>query len=81
MTPVRFMESIVGLMQDDEIAIISNALDVSATTAAEIVNKISPVPNLVIRATSDGDLVAYWKQHAEKYADAINTICEPNNAE
>jgi hypothetical protein len=81
MTPVRFMEAIIGLMQDDEIAIISNALDVPATTAAEIVNKISPVPNLVIRATSDGDLVAYWKQHEEKYADAITTICEPNNAE
>lgn len=81
MEPVRFLESIIGLMQDDEIAVIANALDVSAEEAAETLTKISPVPNLVIRPVIGGDLVAYWKQHAEKYADAINIICEPNNAE
>lgn len=77
MEPVRFLESIIGLMQDDEIAVIANALDVPATTAAETLNKISPVQNLVIRAVLDAnDLVVYWKQHEEKYASAITTLCE-----
>lgn len=94
MEPVRFLESIIGLMQDAEIAVIANALDVPATTAAEILNKICPVPNLVIRAVLDvNDLLVYWKQHEENYASAILTMCgapeveaspsssEPKNAE
>lgn len=80
MEPVRFLEAIIGLMQDDEIAVIGNALDVSAAEAAEILTKISPVPNIVIRPALSGDLLAYWKQHEDKYADAIHSICEPDNA-
>lgn len=77
MEPVRFLESIIGLMQDDEIAVVGNALEVPAHKAAEILNKISPVPNLVIRPVLDAnDLVVYWKQHEEKYASAILTLCE-----
>lgn len=74
---VRFLESIIGLMQDDEIAIVRNALDVPTTTAAETLSEICPVPNLVIRAVLDtDDLLVYWKQHEETYASAILTLCE-----
>lgn len=81
MEPVRFLEAIIGLMQDDEIAIIGNALDVPAHEAAETVNKINPVTGLIIRASVDGDLVAYWKKYEAKHILAINALCEPTDAE
>lgn len=82
MEPVRFLESIIGLMQDDNIAVIANALDVPATTAAETLSQMCPVPDLVFRAVLDAnDLLVYRKDHAEEFAEIISTMCEADNAE
>lgn len=82
MEPVRFLESIIGLMQDDNIAVIANALDVPATTAAEMLGKMCPVPDLVFRAVLDtNDLLVYRKAHEEEFAEIISTMCEADNAE
>lgn len=77
-TPVRFVETIMGIMQDDEICVVHNALEMSATAAASVLTEICPIKDLVFRPTlNDEDLLVYYKrlESQPEYKDAIKTIC------
>ncbi len=85
MEPVRFAETLIALLVDDEIFIIDSALDVPIDAAVFTLTKtlaLMPRGDEVAVALTNGDtILVYRKSCKDKYQEFITEICERNHAD
>jgi len=78
MAPVRFAETLISLLQQDEILIIDNALDLPIKEAATLLLKIlalRPDGSDVAVAVTNGDtLLVYRKSCVATYQEFIDDV-------
>jgi hypothetical protein len=80
MEPVRFAETLIGFLQQDEILIIDNALDMPIEEAATTLLKILALrpdgDDVAVAVTNGGTFLAYRKSCAEKYQEFISDVTD-----
>ena len=78
MEPVRFAETLIGFLQQDEILIIDNALDLpikeAATQLLEILALRPDGDDVAVAVTNGGTLLVYRKSCAENYQEFISDV-------
>lgn len=78
MEPVRFAEVILGLIADDEIFIVDNALDIPVAEAVTKLNALMAVmPNgsgVAVALTNGDTILVYQKSCAHKYQEFISDV-------
>lgn len=80
MEPVRFAETLIGFLQQDEIAIVDNALDLpiaeAATRLLEILALRPDGSDVAVAVTNGDTLLIYRKSCAEKYQEVISDVTD-----